>query len=125
MRIANYAVALGLLEAFASAGGKAAAAPSANRFGNVPPTTAQAVMDEPGNYMSAAGQILDGVACEVGAAAKIIECTTDSPKILRPGAVRGKMIRDSTGIAHANFGEVIEEVNLICVSGSLGPTTRP
>ena len=42
VRVPNHPVALGLLEAFERAGGKGVAAPSANRFGNVSPTTAQA-----------------------------------------------------------------------------------
>ena len=46
VRVPNHPVALGLLEAFAAAGGKGVAAPSANRFGNVSPTTAQAVAAE-------------------------------------------------------------------------------
>jgi L-threonylcarbamoyladenylate synthase len=48
VRVPNHPVALGLLEAFVAAGGKGVAAPSANRFGNVSPTTAQAVATELG-----------------------------------------------------------------------------
>ena len=46
IRVPDHVVALGLLLAFAQIGGKGIAAPSANRFGNVSPTTAQAVADE-------------------------------------------------------------------------------
>jgi L-threonylcarbamoyladenylate synthase len=60
VRVPDHPVALGLLEAFARAGGKGVAAPSANRFGNVSPTTAQAVADELSDYLADADQILDG-----------------------------------------------------------------
>jgi L-threonylcarbamoyladenylate synthase len=96
VRVPNHPVALGLLEAFARAGGKGIAAPSANRFGNVSPTTAQAVNDELGDHLAAGDQILDGGACDVGVESTIIDCTGDFPKILRPGAITGQMISQST-----------------------------
>ena len=96
VRVPNHPVALGLLEAFAQAGGKGLAAPSANRFGNVSPTTAQAVRDELGNYLAGGDQILDGGACDVGVESTIIDCTGHFPKILRPGAITEQMISQST-----------------------------
>jgi L-threonylcarbamoyladenylate synthase len=96
VRVPNHPVALGLLEAFGRAGGKGIAAPSANRFGNVSPTTAQAVSDELGDHLSDGDQILDGGACDVGVESTIIDCTGDFPKILRPGAITGQMISQST-----------------------------
>jgi L-threonylcarbamoyladenylate synthase len=96
VRVPNHPVALGLLETFARAGGKGIAAPSANRFGNVSPTTAQAVSDELGNYLAPGDQILDGGACDVGVESTIIDCTGDFPKILRPGAITEQMISQST-----------------------------
>jgi L-threonylcarbamoyladenylate synthase len=98
VRVPNHPVALGLLEAFARAGGKGVAAPSANRFGNVSPTTAQAVSDELHDYLAGGDLILDGGACEVGVESTIIDCTEDAPKILRPGAVTEEMIEHSTGL---------------------------
>jgi L-threonylcarbamoyladenylate synthase len=115
VRVPNHPVALGLLEAFARAGGKGVAAPSANRFGNVSPTIAQAVSDELGNYLAAADQILDGGACAVGVESTIIDCTGDVPMILRPGAITTHMIAESTGLAAIG---VVEE-SAIRVSGSL------
>jgi L-threonylcarbamoyladenylate synthase len=97
VRVPDHPVALGLLEAFARAGGRGVAAPSANRFGNVSPTTAQAVADELGDYLADGDQILDGGSCEVGVESTIIDCTGDVPKILRPGAVTDVMIEESTG----------------------------
>jgi L-threonylcarbamoyladenylate synthase len=115
VRVPNHPVALGLLEAFARAGGKGVAAPSANRFGNVSPTTAQAVAAELGDYLADSDQILDGGACAVGVESTIIDCTGDLPKILRPGAITAQMIQESTGLVVVG---TVEEP-LIRVSGSL------
>jgi L-threonylcarbamoyladenylate synthase len=115
VRVPDHPVALGLLEAFVKAGGKGVAAPSANRFGNVSPTSAQAVSDELGDYLADGDQILDGGACDVGVESTIIDCTGDVPKILRPGAITAQMIAESTGLAVVG---VVEE-SAIRVSGSL------
>ena len=121
VRVPDHPVALGLLEAFERAGGKGVAAPSANRFGNVSPTTAQAVSDELGDYLADSDQILDGGPCEVGVESTIIDCTGAVPRILRPGAVTDLMIEESTGI------EVIGAVENsdIRVSGSLDSHYAP
>ncbi len=114
VRVPNHPVALGLLEAFARAGGKGVAAPSANRFGNVSPTTAQAVSDELSDYLGMSDVILDGGACAVGVESTIIDCTGDVPKILRPGAITEEMIEYSTGL------DVLDADGVsIRVSGSL------
>jgi len=115
VRVPNHPVALGMLEAFERAGGKGVAAPSANRFGNVSPTTAQAVSDELGDYLAGGDLILDGGACDVGVESTIIDCTGDVPKILRPGAITAQMIAESTGLTVVG---VVEE-SAIRVSGSL------
>jgi L-threonylcarbamoyladenylate synthase len=115
VRVPDHPVALGLLEAFVRAGGKGVAAPSANRFGNVSPTIAQAVSDELGNYLADGDLILDGGACDVGVESTIIDCTGDVPKILRPGAITAQMIAESTGLEVVG---VVEE-SAIRVSGSL------
>ena len=97
VRVPYHPVALALLEAFESIGGKGIAAPSANRFGHVSPTTALAVVDEIGEYLDSADQIIDGGPCTVGVESTIIDCTGDAPKILRPGAITVAMIEASTG----------------------------
>jgi len=114
IRVPNHPVALGLLEAFAKAGGKGVAAPSANRFGNVSPTSAQAVSDELSDYLGMSDVILDGGACAVGVESTIIDCTGDVPKILRPGAITEEMIEHSTGLDVLDTDGVA-----IRVSGSL------
>jgi L-threonylcarbamoyladenylate synthase len=115
VRVPDHPVALGLLKAFERAGGKGVAAPSANRFGNVSPTTAHAVSDELGKYLADGDQILDGGACDVGVESTIIDCTWDVPKILRPGAITAQMIAESTGLEVVG---AVEE-SAIRVSGSL------
>ena len=121
VRVPNHPVALGLLEAFVKAGGRGIAAPSANRFGNVSPTTAQAVAAELGDYLADADQILDGGPCDVGVESTIIDCTGDTPKILRPGAITVEMIEQSTGMKVV--GSVDEP--MIRVSGSLDSHYAP
>jgi L-threonylcarbamoyladenylate synthase len=124
IRVPDHVVALGLLEAFARAGGRGVAAPSANRFGNVSPTTAQAVADELSEYLSDADQIIDGGACAVGVESTIIDCTGDVPRILRPGAVTVAMIEESTGLLVSNDGKVVDSP-VIRVSGSLDSHYAP
>ena len=118
IRIPNHVVALSLLEAFHTLGGRGVAAPSANRFGHVSPTTAQAVSDELSEYLSAEDQILDGGACAVGVESTIIDCTGSAPRILRPGGVTVEMIKESTGMTPLIPTDV-NKVEEIRVSGSL------
>lgn len=114
IRVPDHVVALALLEAFESIGGKGIAAPSANRFGQVSPTTAAAVAEELREFLDSADQIIDGGACTVGVESTIIDCTGDAPRILRPGAITAAMIEINTEI------DCLEATgNLIRVSGSL------
>jgi L-threonylcarbamoyladenylate synthase len=121
VRVPNHPVALGLLEAFVRVGGKGVAAPSANRFGNVSPTTAQAVSDELGDFLADGDHILDGGACTVGVESTIIDCTGGMPKLLRPGAITAQMIQECTGLEVIG---VVEE-SVIRVSGSLDSHYAP
>ena len=124
IRVPDHVVALGLLEAFARAGGRGVAAPSANRFGNVSPTTAQAVAEELSEYLADADQIIDGGACAVGVESTIIDCTGDVPRILRPGAVTVAMIEESTGLSVSNDDKAVDSP-VIRVSGSLDSHYAP
>jgi len=121
VRVPNHPVALGLLEAFERSGGKGVAAPSANRFGHVSPTTAKAVSDELSEYLIDGDQILDGGACDVGVESTIIDCTGDVPKILRPGAITEEMITKSTELSVIG----VVENSTIRVSGSLDAHYAP
>jgi L-threonylcarbamoyladenylate synthase len=126
IRVPDHVVALALLNAFHGLGGKGIAAPSANRFGHVSPTTAQAVNDELGSYLNEQDQILDGGPCTVGVESTIIDCTGDFPKILRPGAIIAEMITESTGLdvgPSANSSNI--ESEKIRVSGSLDAHYAP
>jgi L-threonylcarbamoyladenylate synthase len=125
VRVPNHPVALGLLEAFVRAGGKGVAAPSANRFGNVSPTSAQAVAAELGDYLADGDQILDGGACDVGVESTIIDCTGDAPKILRPGAVTAQMIDACTGLHVVGPVDAAVDSAVIRVSGSLDSHYAP
>jgi L-threonylcarbamoyladenylate synthase len=84
LRMPAHPVAKALLAAFAERGGTGIAAPSANRFGHVSPTTAQHVEDDLGG---AVAMILDGGACEVGIESTIVAFTDGSPVLLRPGGI--------------------------------------
>ena len=98
IRVPNHVVALALLEAFHNLGGRGVAAPSANRFGHVSPTTAKAVSDELSEYLNSEDQIMDGGPSAVGVESTIIDCTSENPRILRPGAITEEMIKQSTGL---------------------------
>ena len=85
LRCPSHPVAQKLLTAFSSrrGGHGGVAAPSANRFGHVSPTTAQHVRDEFG----AAVHVLDGGACDVGIESTILDLSRGFPALLRPGHV--------------------------------------
>ncbi len=117
VRVPGHVVALALLQEFENIGGRGVAAPSANRFGQVSPTTAQAVSEEIGQYLSNGDQIIDGGVCMVGVESTIIDCTSDAPRILRPGAITDAMIEQSTGLV-VKTGSTFAEAK-IRVSGSL------
>jgi L-threonylcarbamoyladenylate synthase len=122
VRIPDDSLALGLLEAFHKLGGAGIAAPSANRFGQVSPTTADAVREELGEYLSERDLVLDGGPSEVGLESTIIDCTGEQPRILRPGAITIEMIEEVTGIDVSNsVDQESDESNqvVIRVSGSL------
>jgi L-threonylcarbamoyladenylate synthase len=114
LRVPAHPLALGLLHAFKKIGGLGIAAPSANRFGQVSPTTAQAVEEEIGEYLSPIDFILDGGPALVGVESTIIDCTGEFPRILRHGAITKEMIEESTGLEVVEDGEIE-----IRVSGSL------
>lgn len=71
--------------------GAPVAAPSANRFGHVSPTTAQHVVNDLGNDINV---VLDGGASDVGVESTIVDCTVSPPQILRHGAITPEDIRD-------------------------------
>lgn len=94
LRVPGHPVALELLRRFAASAGKLAgqgagehagiAAPSANRFGRISPTSAAHVAEELGERIPL---ILDGGPCKVGIESTIIDCSRGEPVVLRPGHI--------------------------------------
>ena len=122
IRIPNNSIALGLLDAFHKNGGTGIAAPSANRFGQVSPTTSAAVEEELGQFFTDDDLVLDGGPSAVGLESTIIDCTSDVPRILRPGAITINMIEAVTGLqVFEPRDKPLEIANMpvIRVSGSL------
>ena len=113
LRVPNHPIALALLHEFQKLGGKGIAAPSANRFGHVSPTSADAVISELAKYLTSVDLIVDGGLSLVGVESTIIDCTSELPKILRPGAITEEMIMDTTNLSVEKPGGNIR------VSGSL------
>ncbi|MFM7273337.1 MAG: L-threonylcarbamoyladenylate synthase, partial [Gammaproteobacteria bacterium] len=114
LRVPAHPQAVRLLAAFARFGGEGVAAPSANRFGHVSPTTAAAVQEELGAYLPAPDTILDGGDCPVGIESTIIDCTGERPRILRPGAITRETIERVGGVAIE-----LDQADAPRVSGSL------
>ena len=113
IRIPGHAKALEILAAFEALGGLGVAAPSANRFGRVSPTTADAVANELNDYLSENDLIVDGGESEVGPESPIFDCTSENRRGLWPCAVPVEMIEQATGL------DVVESGSNIRVSGSL------
>lgn len=84
LRVPNHPLALELLAAFAGANGGGLAAPSANRFGRISPTTAAHVREE---LNDAVPLILDGGPCPVGIESAILDLSRRKAVLLRPGAI--------------------------------------
>jgi L-threonylcarbamoyladenylate synthase len=101
LRVPSHPTAQALLTAF----GSGLAAPSANRFGRVSPTTARHVLDDLGPYLDAARDlILDGGASEVGVESTIVDLTVAPPQVLRAGAISARDLQRilATDIADAS-----------------------
>jgi L-threonylcarbamoyladenylate synthase len=119
LRVPNHPVALELLRKFESLGGKGVAAPSANLFGRVSPTTADAVSAELSSRLSDKDMVLEGGSSAVGIESTIIDCTKAAPSILRPGAITEEMISDVTNLS------LIQRDSDIRVSGALDSHYAP
>jgi L-threonylcarbamoyladenylate synthase len=115
LRVPAQPMALALLADFEKHGGLGIAAPSANRFGAVSPTTASDVSEELQTYLSKEDLILDGGQCSVGLESTIIDCTGSLPIILRLGAITQQMINNSIDLGITKSSKKSD----IKVSGSL------
>ena len=97
LRVPGHSMAIDLLNRFN--GGLAA--PSANKFGKVSPTTAQHVWDDLGTSVD---YILDGGACEVGIESTIVDCSTRTPVVLRPGGISAEDIQKIVELGDDDLG---------------------
>ena len=94
LRCPSHPDAQALLREFARVGSGVIAAPSANKFGHVSPTTAQHVRDEFREDLC----VIDGGACEVGLESTILDLSRGEPVLLRPGAITRDDIATTLGI---------------------------
>jgi L-threonylcarbamoyladenylate synthase len=108
LRVPNHPLALQLLREF----GGGVAAPSANRFGRISPTTAAHVREDLGD---AVALVLDGGPCAVGIESTILDLSGAAPRILRPGMLDAAAIGKVLGVVPA-FGGTADAPR---VSGSL------
>lgn len=98
LRVPRHPVALEVLRSF----GGGVAAPSANQFGAVSPTSARHVLHDLSERLDAdRDAIIDGGECGVGLESTIIDCTGSRPRILRPGAISAADVERVTGLVVA------------------------
>ena len=97
VRVPGHELALELLQQFK--GGLAA--PSANKFGKVSPTTAQHVLDDLGDDVD---YILDGGPCRVGVESTIVDCSPEVPVVLRPGGITAEAIESIVALDSIDSG---------------------
>ena len=114
IRVPNNEIALELLSRFESLGGLGIAAPSANRFGQVSPTSSTDVEEEIGPYLLNGDVIINGGRSAIGIESTIIDCRDGTPVILRPGAITESMIDSFITVKRKTPGE-----HEIRVSGNL------
>ena len=112
LRMPDHPVALALLTAF----GGGVAAPSANRFGRISPTTALHVRDELGEAVDC---LLDGGSCRVGIESTILDLSGAHPQLLRPGAISAAAIEKVLGRDMAEVSRVVASRAAPRVPGAL------
>ena len=112
IRVPSHPIAQELLSQFEAQGGAGVVAPSANRFGKVSPTNADAVVNELGKLLHDKDKILNGGSSQVGIESTIIDCTKDRPIILRPGAITNEMINSLLYLESNNFNSITNKINV-------------
>jgi L-threonylcarbamoyladenylate synthase len=117
VRIPAHPLALELLHSV----GIPVAAPSANKFGSISPTTAQHVADQLGD---AVDYILDGGSCSVGLESTIVSCLAEQPEVLRLGGLSVEQIEAVVGEvfvkqASSDPGKQADESNAQLAPGML------
>jgi len=99
LRVPSDPIALALIQEFERISDSAIAAPSANRFGQVSPTSSADVQEELGEYLSSFDLVLGGGNSVIGIESTIIDCTGANPAILRSGFITKEDIESKLGIA--------------------------
>ena len=99
LRVPSDPIALALIHEFEKISNSAIAAPSANRFGQVSPTSCSDVYEELGEYLSDSDIVLNGGNSIIGIESTIIDCTGELPRILRNGAITKEDIELQLGIS--------------------------
>ena len=126
LRCPAHPMALEFLQACAARGVHGVAAPSANKFGKVSPTTAQHVRDEFGDefgdeFSNEPGTdlpVLDGGACDVGIESTIVDCTRGAPVLLRPGVLGTQQLEAAMGCKLLSNTQLLEQ-DLLGLQGDL------
>ncbi|MBX6318381.1 L-threonylcarbamoyladenylate synthase [Pigmentiphaga sp.] len=118
LRCPSHPVAQALLAAF----GGGVAAPSANRFGRISPTTARHVADE---FGAAVPLVLDGGPCEVGIESTIVDVSGELPLLLRPGHISALALSEVLGTAVLTRSQMDDRRAVPRVSGSLSAHYAP
>jgi L-threonylcarbamoyladenylate synthase len=114
LRVPNDPIALALIQEFEKVSNSAIVAPSANRFGQVSPTSSSDVCEELGVYLADSDIVLDGGVSSIGIESTIIDCTGVYPKILRPGFISSEDVED---VAEMNCENQFDE-SMLKFSGS-------
>ncbi len=120
LRVPGHPVALELFRRFAASTGEHSgiAAPSANRFGRISPTTAAHVQEELGQHVPL---ILNGGPCAIGIESTIVDCSRGEPVVLRPGHIAPTHLEAVLG----RLPDIATAVGAPRVSGSLAAHYAP
>jgi L-threonylcarbamoyladenylate synthase len=102
VRLPNHPVARALIAAL----GAPVAAPSANRFTELSPTTAEHVLESLGDRVD---MILDGGSSDVGIESTVVDLTGETPRLLRPGIIGRDALERATGVAFASAAESVRD----------------
>lgn len=121
LRVPRNPIALGLIQEFERIADSAIAAPSANRFGQVSPTSTAHVKEELGRFLSERDFVLDGGDSVIGIESTIVDCTNVIPRILRPGFLTKEDIQLVLGTEEVNFADTTD----IKFSGSFAKHYAP
>ena len=122
IRCPSHAVAREILQAAQKLGVWGLAAPSANKFGRVSPTTAAHVQAEFGEALL----IVDGGACDVGIESAIVDCTRGQPVLLRPGVLTIEQLSAACGEKVLMQGEqLLMQISAPKASGTLAAHYAP